>query len=181
MKFVIPLSILLIVCCGCGTGPWFIAKKNYEIYTKPVVQKEGSGQKLLTTGTYSHITTPENSWWRTSLMFEADGDVLKLDSIDGPHGTQVGITQGWYTIMGDSLIIEYFAPHRRQMYAMVYWEAGRIVTDSTLRSAFTDQPTQMREYRFNEGAVVTSQEEPMYLHRKWYQERLHKTRSTAIK
>lgn len=168
--------VLAILAVGCGTGPWFIAPKNYTLYTQPVVRDPASATMPKTEGSYKLITSPEKSWWRTSLRFDADGGVLKLDSIYLKDGIQVSVTNGWYAVTGDSMHIEYFAPHRRQMFAMVYREHGRVGSDSALRMAFGDQPGRVREFRWTESKVMAPPELPMYEGKKWYRKGLHPAR-----
>lgn len=169
------LFLMVGICTGCGTGPWFIAKKNYLVYTEPILQ--GAASEVPIPGTYVDERPPRESLWRTSLQFELDGDVLKTDSIiDGRGELHVGHTNGWYKVSADSVFIEYFAPHRKQMYAMVYRHAGHMVNDTSLRMAYTDQPQKIKTFVFVSGLATATVEPPMFARKKWYRERLHPSR-----
>jgi hypothetical protein len=169
------LFLMVGICAGCGTGPWFIAKKNYSVYTEPIMQ--GAAGEELVPGTYVDERPLSESLWRTSLQFELDGDVLKTDSIiDGRGDLHVGHTHGWYKVLADSVFIEYFAPKRREMYAMVYWQAGRVVSDTSLRMAHTDQPRKIKTFVLVPRLGAATVEPPMFARKKWYRERLHPSR-----
>lgn len=143
----------------------------------PVHRSAGSENMIRTTGTYVDDRPLIESHWRTSTQFGPKGDVLAIDSIiDGSDQLVVHSWQGWYTVLGDSVRIEYFCRHPDQMYAMELTQVGVRVNDTTLRMAYTDRPLMAKDFVFVPVLVHMPEGDPMYARKKWYNKRLHPSR-----
>lgn len=177
-----------LIVNSCGTGPWIIRKKLYEVYQEPVF-KNDNNNKLRNDGIYilrEHLQNDKKS--KKFLDFQSNGyvvsgSILKNENLDIQQtftlkdGQIFDHGMHWYKVSADSLIIEYYGANRNMMQTSVFHQRGLIHSDGSLELVFDDLPDKNYLYDFVEiDSVPNFENQESYIRQKWYLNNIHESR-----
>lgn len=177
-----------LIFSSCGTGPWIIRKKLYEVYQEPVYKNDGNNS-LRDDGVYilrEHLQNDTKS--KNFLNFQINGYMVSGSVVQNKNlGTQQSFTNGdsqffvhahnWFKVNSDSLIIEYYGSNKNMMETWVFHQRGLIHPDGSLELVFEDLPDRKYIYDFVEvDSLPNFQNQESYKRKKWYSKNIHPSR-----
>lgn len=179
---VVLVCFLLTILSGCGTGPWIVGPKNYDLYLEPVVidpdkhlirndgyylelpnvHNEGGPLDAVVFTERGHITVV----WISRDNPQHDIDRKLLSPGDTIHYQGLG----WWQQDGDTISLEHYGEHRRLMYSTSREEQGLVINDSTITVEYS-------KYRFVQtDSLAYLGNHARYLQKKWYLKGVHRER-----
>lgn len=170
---------------SCGTGPWYINKKEYQVYKEPIYEQ--TDLRLNTHGYYLGANNATDIKGAPEvLVFQEDGYVTSLShtKYESVQNNESAVKQvlGWWKRKGDSLIIEQYGETNRNITSSVWWYRGTINRDSTIVLYYQDENYVKGpyEYRFvPDNRVPILQNTARYQSKKWYNDNIHSSRKKS--
>jgi hypothetical protein len=190
MRNILTVLITLFLISSCGTGPWFIKKKEFRIYREDIYTL--TNNSIRTNGYYLQAgELHPRVGYRDAIIFYENGYTTSFWLLESELQSEIKIkiTQNkdtlwtdldWWKIHKDSLIIEHYGGHRMDMVAFNYFERGKILNDSLIELKYDDSPYPPVKFRFIEtDSLPIVKNKGGYLKKDWYNNELNENRKTT--